>query len=113
MTVPPEELSDFERDVRRGLLEVRNQLAVLEEDLGNVVETCDGGMFTLAMNDTRKYMQFSIDALDLMLDSFPYYGVCQRKSDDGAEDFRALTEEESEFCKDFLSIMEVCNGKEA
>ena len=86
MTVHPNELSEFERDVRRGLLEVRNQLAMLEEDLGNVVETCDGGMFTLAMNDTRNYVQFSIDALDLMLDSFLYYGVCPRKADDGEED---------------------------
>ena len=79
MTIHSEECTYFEKDTRRSLLEIRNQLAVLEEDAANIVENCDGGMFTLAMNDARKYMQFAIDAFDLILDSLPYYGICRRK----------------------------------
>ena len=43
-------------------------------------------MFTFAMNDARKYMQFSIDALDLILDSLPYYGICKRKDNEVSGD---------------------------
>ena len=82
MTIHPEECTAFKKDTRLGLLEIRNQLAVLEEDAANIVESCDGGMFTLALNDARKYMQFGIDTLDLILDSLPYYGVCPREVSD-------------------------------
>lgn len=82
MKLLPDKLDSFQHGVKCALLEIRSQLVVLEEDLGNIVEMCDGGMFTLAMNDTRKYAQFSIDALDLLLDSFPYYGVFPRADAD-------------------------------
>ena len=91
--------------------DIPNTLEALQELVDGYIEVLPVGVGFLDFVVNEEGRLLGMEPNIVTPQGFTLVGPVIITADDGAEDFRALTEEESEFCKDFLSIMEVTKNE--
>ncbi len=87
--------------------DIPNTLEAMQELVGGYIEVLPVGEGFLDFVVNEEGRLLGMEPNIVTPQGFALVGPVIMTADDGEDDFRSLTEEEIEFCKDYLSIMEV------